>query len=67
MEIYTMKNARHGEIYSVMNSTNNAFTATDKYPYKKVKPKWHMLKPKLTSEVTKHFLFALVVNTIVVE
>lgn len=30
-----MKNARHGEIYSVMNSTNNAFMAADKYPYKK--------------------------------
>lgn len=39
-----MKNARHWEIYSVMNSTNNAFMAIDKYPLKK-KPKCHMLEP----------------------
>lgn len=33
-----MKNARHGG-NSVMNSTNNAFMATDKYPCKKKKKK----------------------------
>lgn len=51
-----MKNARHWEIYSVMNSTNNAFMAIDKYPHKKM-PKCHMLEPKQSSKETKHFLF----------
>lgn len=37
MEIYTMKNARQGEMYSVMNSANNPFAALDKYSNKKDK------------------------------
>lgn len=55
-----MKNARHWEIYSVMNSPNNAFMATDKYPYKKAK--LHMLEPNQTSKETKlnkNFFFSL--------
>lgn len=45
---------------SVMNSTNNAFMATDKYPYKKSQNGtcWRWSKTNLQGkEETKHFLF----------